>query len=134
MNDWDCEWKDQRLNERNYPDQITFSNLIWFDDLDQKKRVLTVLTMSGDTMVGKGCVSFISFLNSAIKQWTNWSQSVCLENFFQNSPQIRWNSPKIPHSIKVSPFWGKSGFYCIFINKYFGTGKIFWKIYQCLTN
>ena len=41
VNDWDCERKDQRLNEWKFPDQITLSKVIWFDDLNQKKWFLT---------------------------------------------------------------------------------------------
>ena len=44
------------------------------------------------------------------------------------------NPHKIPHSNEISPLWGKSGFYCIFINKSFGTGHKHEQIYETWTS
>ena len=44
------------------------------------------------------------------------------------------NPHKIPHSNEISPLWGKSGFYCIFINKSFGSGHKHEQIYEPWTS
>ena len=44
------------------------------------------------------------------------------------------NPHKIPHSNEISPLWGKSGFYCIFINKSFRTGNKHEQIYETWTS
>ena len=49
-------------------------------------------------------------------------------------PQKSGENPhKIPHSNEISPLWGKSGFYCIFNNKSFGSGPKHEQIYETWT-
>ena len=49
-------------------------------------------------------------------------------------PQKSGENPhKIPHSNEMSPLWGKSGFYCIFNNKSFGSGPKHEQIYETWT-
>ena len=59
----------------------------------------------------------------------------CCEKILMRIPQKSGENPhKIPHSNEISPLWGKSGFYCIFINKSFGSGHRYDQIYEIWTS
>ena len=64
-----------------------------------------------------------------------WVMSpVFLEKFSWNSLKNRQNSPKHSPLKKIFPILGKIGFYCILINKYFGSYFRLWKFCQFWKN
>ena len=64
-----------------------------------------------------------------------YGDSQCCEKIFMRIPRKSGENPhKIPHSNEISPLWGKSGFYCIFINKSFGSGHKHEQIYEPWTS